>query len=63
MWNEYLEPSGSISVISKSEERPLTPKTMVIEVPPIHLMLPIIVEGRVEETNLKFFIKRFKMLD
>ena len=59
----YLEPSGQISIIPKSEERPLTPKTMGIEVPPVHLMLPIIVDGRVQETNLNFLQKDLKWLN
>lgn len=53
----YLEPSGKISVIPKSEVSPITPEIMGIKAPPIHLTFPLIINGEIEETNLNFLQK------
>ena len=58
----YLEPSGQISVITKSSVSPVTPEVMGIVAPPIHLTFPLVVNGEVEQTNLNFLQKDKKWL-
>lgn len=58
----YLETNGKISVIPKAEASPLTPRMMNLEVPPINLTFPLVVNGEVEENNLKFLQKDRKWL-
>lgn len=58
----YLEPTGSISVISEAKSRPVTSEMMNIKAPPVHLAFPLIVDGEVEHTNLNFLNKDKKWL-
>ena len=60
---EYLEPSGSISIIPEAKSSPVTPEMMDIKVPPINLTFPLVVDGEVEQTNLDFLQKDRKWLE
>ena len=53
----YLEPTGKISVVANAEVSSVTPKMMGMNVPPIHLTFPLVINGEIEETNLNFLQK------
>ncbi len=52
-----LEPNGQISVLSKEDLRPLTPKDLNIETSYCGLPITIIAEGRIETNNLSLIEK------
>jgi len=49
-----VEPSGQISVVPKSQTSPVTPKQMGIPSAPVNLSFPLIIDGKVDDNNLKF---------
>lgn len=53
----YLETSGKISIVPNPDIRPITPKTMGIEMKPINLTFPLILEGEIQRNNLDFLQK------
>ena len=57
-----LEPNGQISVISKENLRPVTPKDLNIEIPYSGLPITVIAEGRIETENLTLIEKNEQWL-
>ena len=49
-----LEPSGNLSVIPKSQNRPITPKDLKINTPYEGLSLPLIIDGEIQYNNLRY---------
>ncbi len=49
-----IEPNGNVSVIPKSQERPLKTKDMQIQTPYEGLSLPLIIDGRIIMDNLNY---------
>lgn len=49
-----FEPNGNLSVLPKSQNRPLTPQDMKIETQYEGLALPLIIDGRIQYDNLKY---------
>lgn len=49
-----IEPNGNISVIPKSQERPVRPKDMKIQTPYEGLSLPLILDGKMIKDNLTY---------
>ncbi|MEA4827605.1 MAG: DUF421 domain-containing protein [Clostridium sp.] len=49
-----VEPSGKISVIPKSQSRPIQPSDLAITTSPINLSYSLIIDGRIMEDNLLF---------
>lgn len=58
----YLEPSGKLSIFPKEDISCTTSKIMNMEVQPISLTFPLILNGKIEENNLKFLQKDEKWL-
>lgn len=58
-----IEPDGNLSVIPTSQSRPVTPKDMNIKTKYEGLTLPIIIDGEIQYTNLKFANKDIKWLN
>lgn len=58
-----MENSGQMSVIPKSEFRPLQPSDMKITPSPTFIPIPIIMNGEILDHNLKFLNKDRKWLD
>lgn len=52
-----LEPNGKLSAIPVSQNRPLRPSDMNILTSPVKLSFPIIIDGKLKESNLKFLQK------
>lgn len=52
-----LEPSGKLSVIPASQSRPLQPSDMTMTTSPVRLSFPIIIDGKLKESNLIFLKK------
>jgi len=48
-----FEPGGSLSIILKSPQRPLTPADMCIPAPPATLPTPVILDGKMHNRNLR----------
>lgn len=48
-----LEPNGKLSILPKSENRPLTPKDMNLTVPEDSLAANIIIDGKILKQNLR----------
>lgn len=48
-----LETTGELSVILKSDRRPLTPRDIKMEVPPVALPVPLIFDGHIHSEGLK----------
>ncbi len=48
-----FEPGGAVSLILKSQNKPLTPKDMSINIPQSKLSLPIVLDGRYHRNNLE----------
>lgn len=49
-----IEPNGNLSVVAKSQERPVKPKDMQIQTPYEGLPLPLIIDGEILKENLSF---------
>ncbi|MVB09981.1 hypothetical protein CAFE_06520 [Caprobacter fermentans] len=49
-----IEPNGNLSVIPKSQERPVKPKDIRISTPYEGLSLPLLVDGKVIQENLVY---------
>lgn len=49
-----FEPNGNLSVIPRSQSRPVTPKDLNINTQYEGLALPIIIDGRIQYDNLKY---------
>lgn len=49
-----IEPNGKLSVIADSQASPLTPKEMGIPTAPVNLSIPLIINGIIDDQNLKF---------
>ncbi len=49
-----IEPNGNLSVVAKSQERPIKPKDMQIQTPYEGLPLPLIIDGEILKENLSF---------
>jgi len=49
-----LEPNGNLSVIPKSQSRPVTPNDLKLETKYEGISLPLIIEGELQYNNLKF---------
>lgn len=47
-----FEPGGSLSIIQKSDQRPLTPADMSIPPPPATLPTPVVLDGKMHSENL-----------
>ncbi|KUO53376.1 MAG: hypothetical protein APF76_09040 [Desulfitibacter sp. BRH_c19] len=50
-----LETSGELSIIPKSQKRPLTPEDLKVDTPYEGLALPLIMDGHIKHNNLKKF--------
>jgi uncharacterized membrane protein YcaP (DUF421 family) len=48
-----LEPHGKLSVLKKAEFSPMTPSKANITVPPNKILLPVILEGELQEDQLR----------
>ncbi|MTI48889.1 DUF421 domain-containing protein [Sporosalibacterium faouarense] len=57
-----IEPNGKVSVIAKSQISPVTPKVIGIPSAPINLAIPLIIDGKIEDRNLRFLQKDKKWL-
>ncbi len=57
-----LEPNGNLSVIPVSQSRPVTPKDLNIGTQYEGLTLPLIIDGEIQYTNLKFANKDINWL-
>lgn len=49
-----IEPDGNLSVIPKSQSRPVTPNDLQIDTQYEGLSLPLIIDGEIQYNNLKF---------
>ena len=49
-----FEPNGNLSIIPKSQSRPVTPKDLNMNTKYEGLALPIIIDGRIQYDNLKY---------
>jgi len=49
-----LEPTGNLSVIPKSQSRPVTPKDLKLETQYEGITLPLIIDGELQYNNLRF---------
>ncbi|MEW9121386.1 MAG: DUF421 domain-containing protein [Thermotaleaceae bacterium] len=49
-----METTGQVSVMPKSDKRPLQPADIGLAVKPAEIPLPIIIEGKILEENLKY---------
>jgi uncharacterized membrane protein YcaP (DUF421 family) len=49
-----FEPNGSLSVIPRSQKRPVTPKDLKLDTQYEGLALPIIIDGRIQYDNIKY---------
>jgi len=49
-----LEPNGNLSVIPKSQSRPVTPNDLKLETKYEGISLPLIIDGELQYNNLKF---------
>ncbi|WP_372998372.1 DUF421 domain-containing protein [Lutispora sp.] len=49
-----IEPDGSLSVVPKSQSRPVTPKDLNIDTQYEGLALPLIIDGEIQDGNLKY---------
>lgn len=47
-----LEPHGQVSVLKKAEFQPVTPRHLNLSVPPNRVMVPVILEGDLQESVL-----------
>ncbi|WZL74009.1 DUF421 domain-containing protein [Clostridiaceae bacterium 35-E11] len=52
-----LEPSGKLSVIPKSQARPVQPSDLTIATSPVNLSFPIIIDGKINKENLAYAMK------
>lgn len=52
-----IEPSGKLSVIPKSQSRPVQPSDLSIHSSPVSMAFPLIIDGEVNEHNLTFLQK------
>lgn len=52
-----IEPNGRLSVIADSQASPVTPKEMGIPTTPVNLSIPLIIDGIIDDQNLKFLQK------
>ncbi len=48
-----LEPHGKLSVLKKAEHAPITPDQVNINVPPNSILIPVILEGKLQEDTLQ----------
>ncbi len=49
-----IEPNGSLSVIPKSQERPLKAKDLELPTPKESICLPLVLDGEIQYNNLKY---------
>lgn len=49
----FLEPNGTISVITKAPESPVTARAMEIDVPEAGIEHPVIIDGNIDHAELK----------
>lgn len=49
-----IEPNGNLSVIPKSQSRPVTPKDLNISTQYEGITLPLIIDGDIQHSNIKF---------
>jgi len=49
-----IEPSGNLSVIPKSQNRPVTPEDLKIDTQYEGLALPLVIDGEIQYNNLKY---------
>jgi len=52
-----LEPTGKMSVIPKSQSRPIQPSDMAIPAAPVNLSFAVIIDGEIIEDNLSYLNK------
>ena len=52
-----MEETGQVSIIPKSDKRPLQPSDLNMQPPPTFLTIPLIIDGEVIHHNLKFIEK------
>lgn len=52
-----IEPNGKMSVVPKSQARPLEPRDMSIPTAPVQLSFAVIIDGEVIYDNLRYFKK------
>nr|WP_243096929.1 DUF421 domain-containing protein [Thermohalobacter berrensis] len=57
-----LEPNGELSVIPKAQARPVQPSDLAITPSPTVLSFPIIIDGKLNDENLKYLNKDKKWL-
>jgi uncharacterized membrane protein YcaP (DUF421 family) len=48
-----LEPQGKLSVLKQAEYAPLTPRRLNVDVPPNKILVPVILEGQLQEAILE----------
>jgi len=48
-----MEPQGTLSVLKKAEYQPLTPKQINVKVAPNQILVPVVIEGELQEQVLK----------
>ncbi|MCX7781286.1 MAG: DUF421 domain-containing protein [Negativicutes bacterium] len=48
-----LEPNGKLSVLKKAEYQPVTPQQLAIKVQPNRILVPVILEGELQDQVLK----------
>ncbi len=56
------EPSGKLSVIPKSQSRPIQPSDLTLATAPENLSFSLVVDGQINQTNLDYFNKDEKWL-
>ncbi len=49
-----MEAIGQVSILAKSNQRPVEPSDLGLAPPPAFSSIPLIINGEVQETNLKF---------
>ncbi|WP_421378176.1 DUF421 domain-containing protein [Bacillus salacetis] len=52
-----IEPSGKLSVIPRSKARPVQPSDLSIQASPVSMAFPLIIDGEVNQNNLRFLQK------
>lgn len=50
-----LEPSGKLSVLKKAQCQPITPEQLNLQVKPNSILVPVIVEGEIQDSVLRAF--------
>lgn len=52
-----IEPSGKLSVIPKSQARPVQPSDLAIQASPVSMAFPLVIDGEISHHNLTFLQK------